>query len=178
MIHLSNRSVNVFRIVGNGFLPLRCAGMWVRDACILRWARAASILLTAALTLLRAAEEPLKKEFFLPKSPAAAAYVLGRLSNKELSEAPRSEFVYVALLQRQGLERKYRLEALDGLAKLRNTDPVTELIGGIGELEKKGEESEPVLRELASLALQTKAADLGAKRPALERLANDAQLPL
>jgi len=139
-----------------------------------------SLLAAVALVpaSVRAADEPTPKRLFLPKSPRAAAYVLGRLSNKELSEAPRSEFVYVALLQRKGLERRYRLEALDGLAKLRNTDPLTELMGGIGELEKKGEESEPVLRELASLALQTKAADLGAKRPALERLANDAQLPL
>ena len=56
-----------------------------------------------------AAEEPAKKTLFLPKSPVAAAYVLARLSNKELIEAPRSEFVYVALLQRAGLERKYRL---------------------------------------------------------------------
>jgi putative heme-binding domain-containing protein len=126
----------------------------------------------------RAEDEPTPKRLFLPKSPRAAAYVLGRLSNKELSEAPRSEFVYVALLQRQGLERKFRLEALDGLAKLRHTDPLSELIGGIGELEKKGEVSESVLRELASLLLQIKAADLGAKRPALERLANEAQLRL
>ena len=37
-----------------------------------------------------AADEP-KKTLFLPKSPVAAAYVLGRLSNKELIEAPRSD---------------------------------------------------------------------------------------
>src|SRR5260370_13692712 len=90
--------------------------------------------------------------------------------------AGRQEFVYVGLPQRGGLERKFRPEALDGLAKLRNTDPVTELIGGIGELDKKGEESEPVLRELSSLLLQNKAADLVAKRPTVERLVNEAQL--
>ena len=56
-----------------------------------------------------------------PKSPRAAAYILGRLSNKELIAAPRSEFVYVALLQRKGLDRKYRLEALEGLAQARQT---------------------------------------------------------
>src|SRR6266568_891567 len=139
-----------------------------------------SLLAAVALVpaSVRAADDPTPKRLFLPKSPRAAAYVLGRLSNKELSEAPRSEFVYVALLQRQGLERKYRLEAVDGLAKLRNTDPLTELIDGIGELEKKGEGSEPVLRELASLLLQTKAADLGAKRAALEKMANDGPSPL
>ena len=126
----------------------------------------------------RAAEEPAKKTLFLPKSPVAAAYVLARLSNKELIEAPRSEFVYVALLQRQGLERKYRLEALDGLAKARNTTPLAELIRGIGELEKKGEVAAPVLRELATLLLQNKPADLAAKHDDLEKLASESESPL
>jgi hypothetical protein len=69
------------------------------------------LILIIALVVVssRAAEEPSKKILFLPKSPVAAACVLARLSNKELIEAPRSEFVYVALLQRAGLERKYRL---------------------------------------------------------------------
>ncbi|MCI0541795.1 MAG: c-type cytochrome [Verrucomicrobiales bacterium] len=130
------------------------------------------------LPISRAAEEPLRKTLFLPKSPTAAAYVLGRLSNSELIEAPRGEFVYVALLQRKGLDRKYRVEALAGLAKARNTETFTELIRGITELDKKGAEFEPVLVELASLLLQNKPSELAAKRAALERLAAEAQLPL
>ena len=125
-----------------------------------------------------AADEPARKTLLLPKSPAAAAYVLGRLSNKELTEAPRSEFVYLALLQRQGLERKYRIEALEGLAKGRNTDPLTELIAGLRAFDQKGADSEPVLRDLAVILLQTKPADLAAKRSDLEKLAGAAQLPL
>src|SRR5438067_12808682 len=96
-------------------------------------------------------EDAPKKTFFLPKNPTAAAYILNRLSNKELVAAPRSEFVYVALLQRKGLERKYRVEALEGLARIRKSDTLTELIGGIAELDKKGEDSEPVLRDLATI---------------------------
>jgi len=126
----------------------------------------------------RAAEEPAKKPLFLPKSPVAAAYVLARLSNKELIEAPRSEFVYVALLQRAGLDRKYRNEALDGLAKARNTDPLTELIRGIVELDKKGEGAAPVLRELATMLLQKTPADLAKKREVLEKLAAESESPL
>jgi putative heme-binding domain-containing protein len=137
----------------------------------------AALVLTAA-PLSRAADEPAKKTLFLPKSPAAAAYVLARLSNKELIEAPRSEFVYVALLQRAGLERKYRLEALDGLAKARNTDTLTELIRGLTELDKKGEGTAPVLRELATLLLQKTPADLAKKREDLEKLTSEGQLPL
>src|SRR6266581_4206909 len=118
----------------------------------------------AAATLAALAQEKPKTGFFLPKNPLAAAYVLNRLSNKELIEAPRSEFVYVALLERKGLDKKYRVEALEGLAKSRNTDALTELIGGITDLDKKGEESEPVLRDLAALLLQNKSAGLAPKR--------------
>lgn len=136
----------------------------------------------AAVTILQlpmhGAEEPAKSTFFLPKSPTAAAYVLGRLSNKELIEAPRSEFVYVALFQRKGLERKYRVEALEGLAKVRNTDTLTELVAGLRALDQKGEESEPVLRDLVGILLQTKLTDLVARRGELEKLASEAQLPL
>jgi len=116
------------------------------------------------------------KPFFLPKSPTAAAYVLGRLSTQELITAPRSEFVYVALLQRAGLERKYRIEALDGLAKLRNTDTLTELLAGLGELDKKGAAAEPVLHDLSRLLLQSKPEALSAKRTMLLSLATNAQL--
>src|ERR1051325_11900943 len=91
-------------------------------------------LLTVALAVLlfsprpgRAEEKAAATNFFLPKSPVGAAYVLGRLSNKELIAAPRSEFVYVALLQRKGIERKYRLKALEGLGRVRNTDALSEL---------------------------------------------------
>ncbi len=136
----------------------------------------------AAVTILpmpmHGAEEPPPKTIFLPKSPTAAAYVLGRLSNKELIEAPRSEFVYVALLQRKGLERKYRVEALEGLAKVRNTDMLAELIASLRALDQKGEDSEPVLRDLVVILLQTKPADLAARRSDLEKLAGEAQLPL
>lgn len=135
-----------------------------------------TVLLTALVS--RAAEEPPKKTLFLPKSPVAAAYVLARLSNKELIEAPRSEFVYVALLQRAGLDRKYRLEALDGLAKARNTDTLVELIRGIAELDKKGENGLPVLRELAMLLSQKTPADLAKKREDLEKLTTEGELPL
>jgi putative heme-binding domain-containing protein len=135
-------------------------------------------LIALAAGISYSAEDPPKKPFFLPKSPVAAAYVLGRLSNKELAAAPRSEFVYVALLKRKGLERKYRVEAMEGLAKVRNSDPLTELLGGLRELDQKGEDSEPVLRDLAGILLQTKPADLAARHDDLDKLATESQLPL
>src|SRR5947199_10875984 len=83
------------------------------------------------------AQEEAPKTFFLPKNPTAAAYILNRLSNKELIVAPRSEFVYVALLQRKGLERKYRVEAIEGLAEIKKTDAVTEPAQGMGDLARE-----------------------------------------
>ena len=130
------------------------------------------------MPMLRSAEEAAIKTLFLPKSPTAAAYVLARLSNKELIEAPRSEFVYVALLQRGGMERKIRMEALQGLAKSRGTTPLAELIAGIGDLDRKGEDAWPVLHELAALLLHNKSADLTPKRDDLDKLAKDAESPL
>jgi len=134
---------------------------------------AAAVLVTSANS-----QEAEKKTFFLPKSPTAAAYVLGRLSNKELCEAPRSEFVYVALLQRKGLDRKYRIEAMEGLAKIRNTDPLAELVAGLVDLDKKGEASEPVLRDLLPVLLQSKPESLAGKRDVLSRIAGEAGLGL
>jgi len=137
-----------------------------------------ALLLSAALSPSRGDEEPARKSFFLPKSPTAAAYVLGRLTKQELIAAPRSEFVFVALLQRPGLERKYRIEALEGLAKIRDTDPLTELLVALGELDKKGPASEATLRDLTPILLQSEPEDLAAKRAALGQLAIDSQLAL
>lgn len=117
------------------------------------------------------------KAFFLPKSPVAAAYVLGRLSNPELIAAPRGEFVYAALLQRAGLARKYRVEALNGLAKLRQTDVLTELLAGLTELDTKGATAEPVLHDLAPLLLQSDGEALKAKSATLAQLARAAKVP-
>ncbi len=145
----------------------------------------ATVLVLTLLTSLgfvpsaaRADDEPPKKALVLPKSPRAAAYMLGRLSNKELIETPRSEFVYVALLEREGIDRRYRFEALEGLVKIRNSDPVTELIKAVQDLDQKGEESEPVLRDLAAILLQHKPGDLDARRGDLEKLTGESQLPL
>ncbi len=136
------------------------------------------LLAVAAVFSWSAHAEEEAKTFFLPKNPTAAAYILGRLSNKELIEAPRSEFVHVALLQRKGLDRKYRVEALEGLAKIRKTDPLTELLAGLEALDKKGEDSAAVLRDLAPVLLQSKPEELATKRSALEKIASVSQLPL
>lgn len=116
--------------------------------------------------------------FFLPRNPVAAAYVLGRLSNRELIEAPRSEFVYVALLGRKGLERKYRLEALDGLAGIRHTSRLEELLKGLAALDQQGEESQDALRDLAGILLHGDQAQLQAQQPQYRKLATASRLAM
>ncbi|MGV3774175.1 MAG: plastocyanin/azurin family copper-binding protein [Verrucomicrobiales bacterium] len=124
-----------------------------------------------------AQEDASRKTLFLPKNPVAAAYILNRLSNQELQDAPRSEFVYVALLQRKGLDRKYRMEALEGLARLRQTDAATELLKAISDLDRKGEGSLASLNELSVLLLQNKPEVIKGKTDVIESLIAEAQLP-
>ena len=135
----------------------------------------ASIFLPALCSLVLATDQA---TFFLPNSPVAAAYVLSRLSNRELIEAPRGEYVYVALLQRKGIDRKYRLEALEGLAAIRHSDRSAQCLWAITELDKKGEEAVEPLRELGSVFLQSSRAEILGRRTELDSLKSQAQLPL
>src|SRR6266581_8368816 len=108
------------------FNSVRRHCLWLRN----RWSLFLAVVLLARSAAQLRPQEP-KTSFFLPQNPVAAAYVLGRLSNQELIAAPRSEFVYVALLQRAGLDRNYRLEAMAGLAALHHTDSLTELLAAM-----------------------------------------------
>ena len=92
--------------------------------------------------------------------------------------APRGEFVYVALLERKGLDRKYRVEALEGLTSIRKTDPITELVRGLAELDKKGEQSTETAQDLGQLLLSYRPQELSARRTALEKLVTESGMPL
>ena len=72
-----------------------------------------------------------KKHFSSQKVPPPRPTFSVDFRTRNSIEAPRSEFVYVALLQRKGLDRKYRVEALEGLAAIRKTDSLTELLAGL-----------------------------------------------
>jgi putative heme-binding domain-containing protein len=134
-------------------------------------------LLTFTLALPLAAQE--KKQVYLPSNPKAAAYILGRLSNKELVQAQRVEPVYIAMLERKGLEAKYREEALEGLAKLHNTDRLAELLAAVERLDQQEPATAaPALADLAALLTKSKAADVAAKKAVLESLLNKAKQPL
>jgi putative heme-binding domain-containing protein len=124
----------------------------------------------------RAQDQTNEKNFFLPQNPVAAAYVLGRLSNQELIDAPRGEFVYSALLQRNGLDLKYRLEALEGLAKIHHTDRTIELLQAIISLDKKGDAALPSLRDLSLILLGSSPAALSSSNPQLRTIIAQSEL--
>ncbi len=118
------------------------------------------------------------RKFYLPANPRAAAYMLGRLSNKELLQAPRVEPVFNALLERTGLDSKYREEALTGLATLHKTDRLSELLAALERLDARGTNAAPAIRDLAALLAKSASRDLAEKKLGLETLAAKAEQPL
>ncbi len=118
------------------------------------------------------------RKLYLPASPRAAAYVLGRLSNKELVQAPRVEPVFNAFLERAGLDAKYREEALIGLAGLHKTDRVAELIAALGRMDGQGTNVMAVMTDLAVMVARTKPAELAAKKSSFMALLGKAEFTL
>jgi hypothetical protein len=94
--------------------------------------------------VLRADDAPAgdaKPHIDLTKSPRIIAYQLRRMSSADLVALERHpddakyKPVYEALLVRKGIDRKYRQESADSLAKINKTDPVIELLDGIGKVD-------------------------------------------
>ncbi|MCI0745562.1 MAG: HEAT repeat domain-containing protein [Verrucomicrobia subdivision 3 bacterium] len=75
------------------------------------------------------------KGFFLPKDPKAFAAALPRFSDKELLDAPNSEPVLLARLERKSYDVNTRGAAIEELAKLRKTDRVTETVAALRRVE-------------------------------------------
>ncbi|HEY7115387.1 MAG TPA: plastocyanin/azurin family copper-binding protein [Tepidisphaeraceae bacterium] len=119
-------------------------------------------------------------KILLDKSPAIIAYQLKRLSNAQLAaidrkpEEAKYKPIYQALLTRKGLEKKYREEAVDALAKIEKSDPASVLLEGIG---KVNAEDKTTPRELASLLMAQKPEALAAQKEKLESLAKDSDSP-
>lgn len=143
-----------------------------------------TLAVAAALTLdsltARAADDATDStpRVILTANPRAVAYQLKRLTNAQLAafernaDDPKFKPVYEALLTRKGLERKYRQEAVDALAPLTKSDPVTVLLEAIPKIEADDKNTP---RELASLLLSQKPAALSAQREKLETLAKESE---
>ena len=117
-------------------------------------------------------------QIFLDKSPRVVAYQLKRLNNQQLAALERHDDqakykpVYEALLTRKGIDRKYREEAIGALTKLDKSDPVVEILDGIGKVDPDDKSTE---RELVGLLMTQKPASLGAQRAKLQELATGSE---
>ena len=117
-------------------------------------------------------------QIFLDKSPRVVAYQLKRLTNPQLvalerhDDQPRYKPIYQALLARKGIDRKYREEAIAALAKFDKSDPVVEILDGIGTTDPQDKGTE---RELVGLLMTQKPASLAAQRPTLQDLATGSE---
>jgi len=117
----------------------------------------------------------------LDKSPAIIAYQLKRLTNPQLIALDRKpddakyKPVYEAILERKGIDRKYRDEAVGALAKFDKSDPVVELLDAIGKIDPD-DKSTP--RELIAMLMAQKPAAIAAQREKIQSLATDSQSDL
>ncbi|MCI0683609.1 MAG: GDSL-type esterase/lipase family protein [Gemmataceae bacterium] len=120
-----------------------------------------------------------KGQPFATNNPAGSAYVLGSVSNTELTQMPRSAPVYVALLSRDNILPQFREEALHGLAKINKTDFLTELFATMERIDRGGHgQSEMVLHDLGHLLSTRPAGELATQRPRIEKLAAAAKMAM
>lgn len=138
-------------------------------AALLRWSSAGAQ---------ESGQPPERIKLFLPKNPLAAAYVLRRYSNDELVRIERSEPVYQALLDRQGIDRVYRQEALRELAKLHGGDELSELLAAVTRVDQGSDQGAGALLDLAQIVSGLPPKQLAAKREALAQLAAEGKRPV
>ncbi len=102
---------------------------------------------------------------FAAGNPRGLAYALNQLSVAELTGAARSQPVFAALLTREGVEAKFRREALSGLARLNSTSELKELEAALGRATGGAQ------ADLAQLLAQWPTNELAGVRGLIERLA-------
>jgi azurin len=148
---------------------------------------AAVLVATFAAATLRAAEPAAETAssgaptILLDKPPKIVEYQLKRLSNAQLLAVERKTDhakyapVYQAILTRKGVERKFRDEAVDALAKINKSNPVVELLATIGRVDP---EEKGTLRELVGMLMAQKPAELASQREQIEPLAKGAENPI
>ncbi len=109
-------------------------------------------------------------------SERAVILQLGRLKNEQLVLVERSDGdekyrpVYEFLLTREGLNTRFRAEAVAALAKLNRTDAVEEILAGLQRLGRDGGPG-AVLHDLAAMLLGQDVEALSARRLRLEAFA-------
>ena len=129
---------------------------------------------------------------YLPENPAFAAHVLRVQSNAELVCLERSEPVWNALLNRHGINAKYRNEAIAGLAREHGSDLLSEWLAALKKIDREGivldwnhvekeptdEQANAVIADLGRLLAEIPAGQLAAQRAEVHTLARESKRAL
>lgn len=118
---------------------------------------------------------------FLDKPAKIVAYQLRRLNNAQLLAVERKPTeakykpVYEAILTRKSMDRKYRQEAVEALVQIDKSDPVSELLNGIGLVP---EDDKATPHDLVGLLMSQPPATLQKNREKIASLATDSDKDL
>ncbi len=155
---------------------IRASYRFLLGVSLLAAAAIALVILPSGLNenAAKPATSGVKPRVFFDNDPRVVAYQLQRLSNDQLVEVgrhtgdPKYRPAYEALMMRDGLASKYRREAIRALADLNESDVTTEILAGI---ERVGEQSGTLQRELSNMLLQREPSELAGARDRLEQTA-------
>ena len=82
-------------------------------------------------------------DIYLPENPQHADYVMKIQYSDRLVCLERNSALYRAMLRRVGLDRKYRKEAISGLADVNGTNEFAEWLSAVRRLDRDGAELDP-----------------------------------
>jgi hypothetical protein len=161
----------------SGMGAILCPTLFVKRIMRLNKTQRSSVALLS-LMMSSAAIAQDAPQVFLDKPPQVVAYQLKRLTNPQLIALERKPDdakyrpVYEAILERKGVDRKARDEAVGVLAKFDKSDAVVELLDAIGKIDP---DDKATPRELIAMLMAQKPAAIAAQREKIAALANDSQ---
>ncbi len=110
---------------------------------------------------------------------AGARYFLKNVSTEQLLKEEKTRLVYLEMLTRPGLQDEVRREATAGLARLSSKPELTVIMDAIRSLDaREGATDSSVVFDLVRQLTSRPAAELGAARAELEKLATSAKQPV
>ncbi len=121
--------------------------------------------------------QSLNKEKTLPADPATLAALISRMDDNELKGQPEVEAVLQARLERKSYDIGARDSWVTKLARLHQTDKVTEMVAVLKRLDAKSALEPQAASDLGKLLLTSPAEALNKAKPQLAELARAAQQP-
>jgi putative heme-binding domain-containing protein len=115
---------------------------------------------------------------FAADNPAGINYIIGSIATPDLLKLTRTEPVHVALLSRPSVEEAVRIESLRALAKTKQTDELTELIGAIKYVDQQQTVDIGTMSDLAQIFTTREPAALRKARQQFEELATRGRQPI